>query len=162
MTMQDTATTSVREAIVVEAPAERAFKVFTEDIASWWPPDHHVIESPLAEMVLELRPGGRVYDRGTDGSECQWGTVLAYEPPERFVFSWNINLAWGIEDDPAKSSEVEVRFIPQGPERTRVELEHRHLDRHGPGWKSLHEGVDGDAGWPLYLARYAELVAGDR
>jgi uncharacterized protein YndB with AHSA1/START domain len=156
MTMQDTATTSVREDVVVEAPIDRAFKVFTEDIGSWWPPDHHVIDAQLAEMVLELRPGGRVYDRGTDGSECQWGTVLAYEPPERFAFSWNITLAWGIEDDPARTSEVEVRFIPEGPERTRVELEHSKLERHGEGWEKMRDAVGSPGGWRRGLIAFAE------
>ncbi len=156
MTMQDTATTSVREEVLVEAPADRAFEVFTEDIGSWWPPDHHVIDAPLAEMVLELRPGGRVYDRGTDGSECQWGTVLAYEPPERFAFSWNITLAWGIEDDPARTSEVEVRFIPEGPDRTRVELEHSKLERHGEGWEKMRDGVGSPGGWRRGLVAFAE------
>ncbi len=158
MTMQDTAMTSVREAIVVDAPLDRAFKVFTEDIGSWWPPDHHVIEATLAEMVVELRPGGRVYDRGTDGSECQWGTVLAYDPPERFVFSWNITLAWGIEDDPAKVSEVEVRFIPEGPERTRVELEHSKLERHGDGWEKMRDAVGSPGGWLRGLESFAERL----
>ena len=156
MTMQDTATTSVREEVVVEAPADRAFKVFTEDIGSWWPPDHHVIDAPLAEMVLELRPGGRVYDRGADGSECQWGTVIAYEPPERFAFSWNINLAWGIEDDPARTSEVEVRFISEGPDRTRVELEHSKLERHGEGWEKMRDAVGSPGGWRRGLVAFAE------
>jgi uncharacterized protein YndB with AHSA1/START domain len=158
MTMQDTATTSVREAIVVEAPAERAFKVFTEDIGGWWPPDHHVIDAPLAEMVFERRAGGRVYDRGTDGSECQWATVLAYEPPERVVISWNISLAWGIEEDPAKVSQVEVRFIPEGPERTRVELEHSKLERHGDGWEKMRDAVASPGGWLRGLEAFADRL----
>ena len=158
MTTQDPTITSVREEIVVAAPAERAFKVFTEDIGSWWPPDHHVLQGELAEMVLELRPGGRVYDRGTDGSECQWGTVLRYEPPERFAFSWNISPAWGIEDDPAKVSEVEVRFIPEGPERTRVELEHSKLERHGEGWEKMRDAVGSPGGWLRGLEAFAERL----
>ena len=122
MTMQET-TMSVTETIVVNAPIERAFSVFTDDIGSWWPPEHHVLNAPLAEMVFEPREGGNVYDRGTDGSECRWARVLAYEPPERLVFSWDIALDWAIETDPERTSEVEVRFVREGPERTRVELE---------------------------------------
>jgi uncharacterized protein YndB with AHSA1/START domain len=99
-----------------------------------------------------------VYDRGTDGSECQWGRVLAYEPPARLVFSWDISPAWQIESDLDKASEVEIRFVADGPDRTRVQLEHRHLDRHGDGWEGTREGVGGDQGWPLYLARFAAAV----
>jgi uncharacterized protein YndB with AHSA1/START domain len=85
-----------------------------------------------------------------------------YEPPDRVVFSWDISPQWQLETDEGNASEVEVRFVAETPERTRLELEHRHLDRHGPGWESLREGVDSDGGWPLYLARYADLVSGDR
>jgi uncharacterized protein YndB with AHSA1/START domain len=95
-----------------------------------------------------------------DGSECQWGRVLAYEPPDRVVFSWDINPMWRIETDLDKTSEVEVRFTAVGPTQTRVELEHRNLDRHGDGWEGMREGVGGDQGWPLYLERYAS-VAGE-
>ena len=157
MTAQAT-DTAVRTSIVVEAPVERAFQVFTDDIGSWWDPDHHLLDAPLAEMVFEPRVGGRILDRGTDGSENSWARVLAYEPPHRVVFSWDISLRWQIEPDPARTSEVEVRFVAEGPERTRVELEHRNLDRHGDGWEGIREGVGGDGGWPLYLQRYAELL----
>src|SRR5438105_5973151 len=138
MTMQDT-TTSVRESIAVEAPLERAFSVFTEEIGSWWPPDHHILRAPLAEMVFEPREGGAVYDRGADGSECRWARVLAFEPPRRVVISWDIALDWQIETDPERTSEVEVRFIAEGPGRTLVELEHRNIDRHGDGWEKMRE-----------------------
>src|SRR5271165_4372461 len=153
--MSHTLSTPVRSSIVVEAPVDRAFTVFTEDIASWWPPDHHILRGELAEMVFEPRVGGHVYDRGVDGGECRWARVLAYEPPDRVVFSWGISPRWQLEEDESNASEVEVRFVAETPGRTRVGLEHRHLDRHGPGWDALREGVDGDAGWPLYLARYA-------
>ncbi|MDQ1657183.1 MAG: hypothetical protein QOD41_2266, partial [Cryptosporangiaceae bacterium] len=97
------------------------------------------------------------YDRGVDGSECHWARVLAYEPPDRVVFSWDISPQWQIETEPDNTSEVEVRFVAETPQRTRVELEHRHLDRHGPGWQSVRDGVASDEGWPLYLDRYAAL-----
>jgi uncharacterized protein YndB with AHSA1/START domain len=131
--MTDTQATAVSTSIVVDAPAEVAFTVFTEDMGSWWPPDHHILQAPLASMVFEAREGGRVYDVGTDGTECQWARVLAYEPPHRVVFSWDISLQWQVEHDPDRTSEVEVRFIAEGPGRTRVELEHRRLYRHGEG-----------------------------
>ena len=150
--------TSIRTSVVVEAPIVRAFSVFTEDFGSFKPPDHNMLAVDIAESVFEAREGGRIYDRGVDGSECQWARVLAYEPPERIVFSWDISPRWQIETDPEKTSEVEVRFISETPERTRVELEHRSLDRHGEGWEGAREGVGGEAGWPLYLQRFAGLL----
>jgi uncharacterized protein YndB with AHSA1/START domain len=150
--------TSIRTSVEVEVPIDRAFRVFTEDFDRIKPRDHNMLQVDIAESVFEPRVGGRVYDRGVDGSECQWARVLAYEPPDRIVFSWDINPQWQIEADLEKTSEVEVRFTADGPERTRVELEHRHLDRHGDGWEGMRESVEGDQGWPLYLQRYAELV----
>ena len=151
--------TSVSTEIVVEAPVEHAFQVFTEDIGSWWNPDHHILEGELAEMVFEPRVGGYVYDRGVDGSECRWARVLAYEPPHRVVFSWDINTAWQIETDLARTSEVEVRFIPEGSDRTRVELEHRNLDRHGDGWDQMAAAVGSPDGWPAALRLLAARLS---
>jgi uncharacterized protein YndB with AHSA1/START domain len=149
---------SVRSSIVVEAPIERAFRVFTEDFGSFKPPEHNLLEVEIAETVFEPREGGHLYERGVDGSECRWARVLAYEPPNRVVFSWDISPQWQIETDLEKTSEVEVRFISETPERTRVELEHRNLDRHGDGWEGVRDGVDSEGGWPLYLGRFAELL----
>jgi uncharacterized protein YndB with AHSA1/START domain len=151
--------TSVHHEIVVEAPIERAFSVFTKDFGSFKPPEHNMLGVDIAETVFELHEGGHVYDRGVDGSQCRWARVLAYEPPNRVVISWDISPQWQIETDPEKTSEVEVRFIAEAPARTRVELEHRNLDRHLEGWEGVRDGVDGDDGWPLYLRRYAELLA---
>jgi uncharacterized protein YndB with AHSA1/START domain len=154
MTKQATET-SVHTSIVVEAAIERAFSVFTEDIGSWWNPEHHILERELAEMVFEPRVGGHVYDRGIDGSECRWARVLAYEPPHRVVISWDINTRWQLETDVEKTSEVEVRFVAEGADRTRVELEHRHLDRHGDGWEGMRDAVGSPEGWPEGLRDFA-------
>ena len=151
------AATTVRSSVVVEAPIERAFRVFTEDFGAFKPPEHNMLAVPIAETVFEPRVGGYLYDRGIDGSECRWARVLAYEPPDRVVISWDISPHWQLETDRDRTSEVEVRFIAETPDRTRVALEHRHLDRHGEGWEGLRDGVGGDGGWPLYLQRYAAL-----
>lgn len=149
----------IKQSIVVEAPIERAFKVFTEDFGSFKPREHNLLAVPIAETVFEPRVGGHVYDRGIDGSECRWARVLAFEPPHRVLLSWDISPRWQIETDPDKTSEWEVRFIAETPNRTRLELEHRHLERHGEGWEGEHAAVESDQGWPLYLRRFAERMA---
>ncbi len=154
-----TTQTSVERSVVVDAPAERAFTVFTEGIGSWWTPEHHILQGELAEMVFEPRVGGHVIDRGVDGSECRWARVLVYEPPARVVISWDINVQWQLESDPDRTSEIEVRFVPEGPARTRVELEHRHLDRHGEGWEQMRDAVGSPDGWNVGLARLAARLA---
>jgi uncharacterized protein YndB with AHSA1/START domain len=151
--------TAVRHEIVVQAPAERAFSVFTDDFGAFKPREHNLLSVEIDETIFEPRIGGHIYDRGVDGSECRWARILAYEPPSRVVFSWDISPQWQVEADPKKTSEVEVRFIAETPDRTRVVLEHRNLDRHLEGWEAVREGVDSDGGWPLYLQRYAELFA---
>jgi uncharacterized protein YndB with AHSA1/START domain len=151
--------TSVRSTIVVEAPIERAFRVFTADFDRVKPREHNMLSVEIAETVFEPRAGGRIYDRGVDGSECQWARVLAFEPPNRVVFSWDISPHWQIESDLERTSEVEVRFIAESPERTRVELEHRNLDRHGDGWEAMRDAIGGEGGWPLYLERFGAVIA---
>jgi uncharacterized protein YndB with AHSA1/START domain len=150
--------TSVRKEIVVEAPIERAFRVFTEDFDQIKPREHNMLAVEIAETVFEPRVGGQIYDRGVDGSECRWARVLEFDPPTRVVFGWDISPQWQIESDLDRTSEVEVRFIAEAPGRTRVELEHRHLDRHGDGWEGARVVVDSDGGWPLYLERFGALV----
>jgi uncharacterized protein YndB with AHSA1/START domain len=155
--MTGTEATVVHKEVVVNATITQAFAAFTERFGDFKPPEHNLLRAPITETVFEPRVGGHIYDRATDGSECRWARILAYDPPHRVVFSWDIGPQWQVETDPELTSEVEVRFVPDGPDRTRVELEHRHIDRHGPGWQSVGDSVDGDQGWPLYLARYAAL-----
>jgi uncharacterized protein YndB with AHSA1/START domain len=154
----ETQGTTVRTQIVVEAPIERAFSVFTEEFDKIKPREHNMLGVDIAETVFEPRVGGHIYDRGVDGSECRWARVLAYEPPGRLVFSWDISPQWQVETDLEKTSEVEVRFISETPVRTRLELEHRNLERHGEGWEDARDGVASEGGWPLYLERFAAAV----
>ena len=152
--------TSIHASIVVDAPIEQAFEVFTDDLDSWFPAEYNLLDTPISKRVFEPRVGGEIYDIGEDGKECHWARVLAFEPPDRVVFSWDIGPTWQIESDPEKTSEVEVRFIAESPERTRVELEHRNLDRHGDGWEQVRESTSGDGGWSGLLAAFAARIAG--
>ncbi len=157
--MNPSDTAIVRRSIIVDAPIGHAFSVFTERFGDFKPPEHNLLGAPIAETVFESHVGGHIYDRGTDGSECRWARVLAFEPPDRLVVSWDISPYWQVETNLDHTSEVEVRFVAETPERTRVELEHRNIERHGPGWEGVRDGVADDAGWTLYLHRYASLFA---
>jgi uncharacterized protein YndB with AHSA1/START domain len=148
----------VRHQVVVPGTPADAFAAFTGRMGDIKPKEHNLLGSPLVSTTFEPRVGGHIVDRAEDGSECRWARVLVFDPPDRLVFSWDIGPTWQLEADPANASEVEVRFVADGPDQTRVELEHRHLDRHGPGWPALRDGVDNDQGWPLYLARFADLL----
>jgi uncharacterized protein YndB with AHSA1/START domain len=152
--------TSVRRSITVQAPLERAFMVFTENFDAWWPRTYHIGEADMAEAVLEQRQGGRWYEKGVDGSECDWGTVLAWDPPTRLVVSWHLTPDWTYDPDPAHASEIEVRFTAEGPSQTRVDLDHRALDRHPAGADAMRGAVGGDGGWGGLLQRYAEVADG--
>lgn len=135
------AATAIRHGVVVDAPIDQAFSVFTDGFGRFKPREHNMLDAEIAETVFEPRVGGHIVDRGVDGTECRWARILAYEPPNRVVFSWDISPRWQIETDPDRTSEVEVCFIAESPQRTRVELEHRKLDRHGDGWEGVREGV---------------------
>jgi uncharacterized protein YndB with AHSA1/START domain len=150
--------TTIRRDVVVPVGTEEAFSAFTQRFGDFKPREHNLLGSPIVETVLEPYVGGGIVDRGEDGSECRWARILAFEPPTRLVFSWDISPQWELETDLDRASEVEVRFVEEAPDRTRVELEHRLIDRHGPGWESVADGVAGDGGWPLYLGRYAALL----
>jgi uncharacterized protein YndB with AHSA1/START domain len=148
----------IRKSVTVNASVEQAFALFVDRFDAIKPREHNLLAVPIRESVFEPRVGGHIYDVGADGSECRWARVLVYEPPTRLLFSWDIGPTWQLEPDSSKTSEVEVCFIAESDMRTRVELEHRHLERHGSDWRSVAEGVQGEAGWPLYLHRYAEAV----
>jgi uncharacterized protein YndB with AHSA1/START domain len=150
----------VRHQVVVGGTPEQAFAGFTERMGDIKPKEHNLLSSPIVTTTFEPRVGGHIVDRAEDGSECRWARVLAYEPLERLVFSWDIGPTWQLELDPANASDVEVRFTANGDDRTLVELDtaDRHIDRHGPGWPALRDGVNDDQGWPVYLARYAALL----
>ena len=156
--MTQAAAAVVRKQIVVDVPQDKAFAVFTERFGEIKPAEHNLLSTPIAETVFEPRVGGYIYDRGTDGTECRWARVLAFDPPRRVLFSWDIGPTWQLETDPANASEVEVRFIAESADRTRIELVDRNIDRHGPGWEAVADGVGRDQGWPLYLERYAGLL----
>ena len=147
----------VRHHVVVRGTPEQAFNAFTERMDEIKPREHNLLSAPIVSTTFEPRVGGNIVDRAADGSECRWARILTYDPPHRVVFSWDIGPTWQL-DDPDNASEVEVRFVADGADRTRVELEHRNLDRHGPGWPSLRDGVADEQGWPLYLARFEGLL----
>ena len=149
----------IRKSVTVACSREHAFKTSTEAFDSWWPRAHHIGQGDLAEAVLEPKPGGRWYERTVDGAECDWGEVLVWEPPARVVLSWRIDGDWRIDPDPAHASEIEVRFIEEGPRRTRVELEHRAFERHGETGAKVRDGVSGDGGHGALLELFAEKAA---
>ncbi|HET8641221.1 MAG TPA: SRPBCC family protein [Pseudonocardiaceae bacterium] len=151
---------TVRRTITVAAPAERAFRTFTESFSTWWPAGYHIGETDYAEAVIEPHEGGRWFERGVDGSECDWGRVLVWDPPGRLVLSWQINGRWQPDPDPARASEIEVLFTAEGDGRTRVDLEHRRLERLVEG-QGMHDSVSGEGGWGMLLERFAgQLTAG--
>ena len=150
--------TPVRKAITVQADAARAFRVFTEGFDTWWPRSHHIGKSPMTKGILEGRVGGRCYSEQQDGTECDWGSILVWEPPHRLVIAWKITSEWGYEPDLAKSSEVEIVFRPQSNGGTLVELEHRHLERHGAGAAAMRTGIDSEGGWGMLLRLFGDKV----
>ena len=156
---QPTTYAPVVRATTVATSRDRAFKVFTEQIGTWWPKEYSIGDADMADFVLEPRVGGRWYEIGVDGSECDTGRVLVYDPPERVVFAWHINGEWTFDPDPDHASEVEVRFVAEGPNTTRVELEHRHFERHGDTAPGVHGAVGDASGWNYCLEKFAAAAA---
>lgn len=155
---QPAAGLAVRQTVTVEAPLERAFAVFTEGLDSWWPLATHAIGAqPAVAVVVEPRPGGRWYERAADGSECDWGRVLAWEPPHRLVLAWEVSADW--QHDPGLVTEVEVRFHAEHADRTRVELEHRGLEAYADRAGDMRDTFDSPGGWPGLLERFAGAAA---
>ena len=149
---------SVRKVVSVQAPPEVAWRVFTERMGTWWPLAHYKIgKADAVDAVIEPRVGGRWYERGDDGSTCDWGSVLSWEPPSRLVLSWDINADWQYE--PSLKTEVEVRFIPDGTNATRVELEHRRLDRYGARRDEMRRIFDTEGDWGRFLQLFARAAA---
>jgi uncharacterized protein YndB with AHSA1/START domain len=146
--------------VTVGVPIDKAFRVFTATFDTWWPHQYHIGQSDVAEVILEPREGGRWYERGVDGSECDWGRVLAWEPPHRLVFTWQISGEWQFDPDPEHASEIEVRFTADGPGQTTVEVEHRYFDRL-VGGQAIHGAINGGGGWTTLLDGYAKAVTSE-
>jgi uncharacterized protein YndB with AHSA1/START domain len=152
------ALTAIQKTVVVNVDQQRAFDVFTTGIDSWWPRSHHLGESPLQEFVMEPKQGGRWYGRSEDGSESPAGHVIAWDPPNSLVLAWQITGEWRY--DPDFVTEVEVRFVAEAPDRTRVELEHRNLDRFGKHEAEIRQMFTSDGGWTGMLETFAATAEG--
>jgi len=148
----------VRKTITVRAAAERAFQVFTEEVDTWWPRTHHIGKSPMKRVVIEGHTDGRCYSEQADGTECDWGRILVWEPPHRFVLAWQVTPNWEYEPELAKSSEVEVCFTSEPDGSTRVDLEHRYFERHGGDAKALHMVFEGPDAWSGMLRLFRSQV----
>lgn len=155
--MNATIVEPVRRTVTVGISVERAFELFTGGFARWWPLDsHHIGEQPAETAVVEPRAGGRWFERAADGTECDWGRVLAWEPPHRLVLSWHLNADWAYDPDVSRASEIEVSFVQDG-DATRVELEHRNLERHARG-DEIRLAISGDGGWSGLLQLFREAA----
>lgn len=159
MAPQPSPVATVKRTLRVGVPIDRAFRVLTEKMGTWWPASHHIGKTPFSEIVVEPRVGGRWFERDGAGSECDWGRVLVWDPPKHVVISWQLQPDWQFSPDLSRASEVSFEFSAEGPEATRLEFEHRHLERHGAGWEKMREQVGSEGGWPAILELY---VAGTK
>jgi uncharacterized protein YndB with AHSA1/START domain len=141
-------------------PIEFAFRTLTQKMATWWPASHHIGSTPFEEIVVEPFAGGRWFERGANGAECDWGRVLVWEPPKRVVVSWHLQPDWSFSLDMARASEVSFEFFAEGAETTRMEFEHRHIERHGEGWEKLRDAVDSPGGWTGILVEFECTLGG--
>jgi uncharacterized protein YndB with AHSA1/START domain len=146
---------SVRKSVVVRVPPAHAFKVFTEQFDAWWPRTHHIGKVEPYKAILEPRTGGRWFERGADGSECDWGQVLEYLPPRRVALSWHLGSDFRYDPDPTKASRVDVIFTDEGDGTTRVELVHSQLERHGADWRKVRDSVASKGGWDDIVELFA-------
>jgi uncharacterized protein YndB with AHSA1/START domain len=156
--VEQTTIAPVRRSVTVNASPERAFRVFTQGIDTWWPRTHHIGKSPMRRVIVEGRVGGRCYSEQVDNTECDWGSVLVWDPPRRFVMAWQITQTWQYQPDVNKSSEVEVTFTPEADGSTRVDLEHRGFERMGPGGNVMRTNVNEAGGWSLILQLFTSHV----
>ena len=147
---------TIRKHLIVEAPAERAYRVFAENMGVWWPREHHIGKAPLQECIIEPRVDGRWYEVDEDGSQCDWGKVLTWDPPRRLVLAWQLNEEF--KYDPTLITEVEVSFTVLGPKRTRVDFEHRNLERFGEAAERLRGAMA--QGWGQILESFVRTAAG--
>lgn len=149
---------SVRKSVRVQAPQAVAWRVFTEQMGTWWPLQNYKIgKAKAVDAVVEPRVGGRWYEVSEDGSTCDWGSVLAWEPHSRLVLSWDITADW--QYDPKLKTEIELRFVPDGKNATRVELEHRRLDRYGARRDEMRRIFDTEGDWGKFLEMFARVAA---
>ena len=148
----------VRKSLTLACPREHAFAVFTQNMGRWWPASHHVGEQPFLDVVIEPRAGGRWYEIDAAGRQGQWGQVLAWEPPQRVVLSWHLDTSFTFQAELARASELDIRFEALAGDRTRVDFEHRHIERHGEGYEKLRDVLDG--GWVGILDEYVKLAQG--
>lgn len=156
---RESSDTTVRKSVVVHVPIEYAFKVFTERFDSWWPKTHHIGKIEPFTAFVEPKEGGRWFERGVDGSECDWGRVLEYVPPTRLVLSWHLGPEFSYDPDLKKASRVEVTFRSEGEGHTRVDLVHSELDRHGAGWEKLRDSVGSKGGWSGVVELFATAAS---
>ena len=157
----------VRKSVRAQASVERAFSVFVEQMETWWPATHHIAGSPFEAIFVEPRVGGRWYERDAKGAQCDWGTVLAWDPPRRVRFSWHVGPGhdspdWKFDPDMSRASEVEICFSPAHAGGTLVELEHSKLERHGEGYEKLRELFDGPGAWTGLLDCFAKVIAAEQ
>jgi uncharacterized protein YndB with AHSA1/START domain len=148
----------VHKSVRVQGSVERAFSIFVEQMETWWPAEHHIGKQAFQCIIVEPRVGGRWYERDAQGSECNWGSVLAWEPPQRVTLGWHLGTEWKFDPDPAKASEVEIRFTAKNPSSTQVDLVHSKLERHGEGYEQLLAALRGPEAWSRVLADFARIA----
>lgn len=148
----------IRKSVRVSVPRERAFTLFVEHMEAWWPAAHHIGEKPFQTILVEPRAGGRWYERDAQGGECEWGTVLVWEPPSQVTFSWHLGPDWRFNPDLSRASEVALRFVEEGPAATLVELVHRGFERHGEGYEQMRATLDSPGAWTTTLSEFAKAT----